>query len=80
MSTPAGPEEGLSPAERRLVEHLEIVKASPPREDRSLVRRVLLAARWQRALREPLKAIGALAAAVVDGLSGLLGARRRDRR
>jgi len=32
VSTPAEPGEQLSRAERRLVEHLEIVRASPPRE------------------------------------------------
>lgn len=80
MSTPAEPGEQLSRAERRLVEHLEIVRASPPRADRSLVRRVVRRARWQRALREPLQLIGAIAAVVVEGVAGLLGVRRGRRR
>ena len=79
MTTPPAPEEELSAAERRLVEHLEIVRASPPRGDRSLVRRVVRRARWQRALREPLEVIGTIAAAVLDGVAGLIGVRRGRR-
>jgi hypothetical protein len=79
MSAPAAPDEELSAAERRLVEHLEIVRASPPRGDRSLVRRVVRRARWQRALRQPVQIIGAIAAAVVEGVAGLLGVGRGRR-
>jgi hypothetical protein len=79
VSTPAAPDDELSAAEKRLVEHLEIVRASPPGADRSLVRRVVRRARWQRALREPLKVIGTIAAAMVDSVAGLLGVRRGRR-
>jgi hypothetical protein len=79
VSVPGAPEEELSAAERRLVEHLEIVKASPPPGGQALARRVVRRARWQRALREPLQVIGTIAAAVVDGLAGLLGLRRGRR-
>lgn len=79
MSPPPEPAEQLSPAERRLVEHLEIVKASPPPAGGSLVRRVVRSARVQRALREPLRLVSTIAGTVVDGLAGLLGIRRRRR-
>lgn len=78
MSGPGGSAEPLSPAERRLIEHLEIVRASPPPGGRSLVRRVVRSARRHRALREPLQLIGTIAAAVIEGVGGLLG-RRRER-
>ena len=79
MSIPSAPDEELSAAERRLVEHLEIVKASPPQSGQALVRRVVRRARWQRALGEPLQVIGSIAAALVDGLAGLFGIRRGRR-
>jgi hypothetical protein len=78
VSPASEPGDGLSAAERRLIEHLEIVKAEPP-AGRSLVTRVVRSARIQRALREPLQAVAVLARAVLDGLAGLLGARRERR-
>lgn len=75
MSAPEADEE-LSAAERRLVEHLEIVRASPSRGELALRRPVVRRARWQRSLREPLQLIGRLATALVGGLAGLLGAGR----
>lgn len=79
MSTP-GNGESLSSAERRLVEHLEIVRAVPSSTDGSLARRVVRRARRHRALREPLRLIGTIAAAVVEGIGGLLGIDRSRRR
>jgi hypothetical protein len=76
MSPPAEPGEHLSPAEARLAEHLALVRATPPAGDVALVRRVVRAARVQRALREPLRLMGSIAAAAVDGLRGLFGVRR----
>jgi len=72
--------ESLSPAERRLAEHLEIVRPLPPSTGGSLARRVVRRARHQRALREPLRLIGSIAAAVVEGIGGLLGVQRGRRR
>jgi hypothetical protein len=73
------PDEQLTAAEQGLVHHLAIVKAAPP-SGTSLVHRVVRSARLQRALREPLRAVGVMARAVVEGLSGLLGVRRERRR
>lgn len=59
----------LTPAERRLAEHLELLRASPPSTSPQLVPRVIRSVRWQRAIRDPLRLVGAVAAAVVEGLS-----------
>jgi len=61
----------LSPAERRLTEYLELLRVSPPAEGPQLVGRVIRGVRWQRAVREPLVLVGAVASALLDGL-GLL--------
>jgi len=61
----------LSPAERRLTEYLELLRVSPPAERPQLVARVIRGVRWQRAVREPLVLVGAVASALLDGL-GLL--------
>ena len=62
----------LTPAERRLVEHLELLRASPPGATPQLVPRVIRGVRWQRAIRDPLLFVGAVAAALVEGASVLL--------
>lgn len=67
----------LSPAERRLTEHLELLRATPPTTP-ALVPQVIRGVRWQRAARDPLLLVGAVAAAVLEGL-GLVLERRRDR-
>ena len=54
----------LTAAERRLDQHLELLRASPPAATRELVPRVIRAVRWQRAIRDPLLLVGAVAAAV----------------
>jgi hypothetical protein len=64
------PEE-LTPAERRLGEHLELLRASPPTATAQLVPRVLRNVRWQRSIRDPLVLVGVVASAIADGL-GLL--------
>jgi hypothetical protein len=61
----------LSPAERRLTEYLELLRVSPPAERPQLVGRVIRGVRWQRAVREPLVLVGAVASALLDGV-GLL--------
>jgi hypothetical protein len=67
----------LSPAERRLTEHLELLRATPPRTP-ALVPGVIRGVRWQRAVRDPLVLVGAVATAVLEGL-GLAFERPRDR-
>jgi hypothetical protein len=65
------PAEELTPAERRLTQHLELLRASPPAAAPQLVPRVIRGVRWQRAVREPLTMVGVVASAVLDSL-GLL--------
>jgi hypothetical protein len=74
-----GPDD-RSPAERRLGEHLELLRRAPLQPDRSLVARIGRTARWQRVVRAPLRVVGMIAEAVVDGLLKLAlppGRRRR---
>jgi hypothetical protein len=63
------PADELTPAERRLTEHLELLRASPPTGGPQLVPRVIRGARWQRAVREPMVLVGMVASAVADGLA-----------
>ncbi len=69
--------ERRAPAERRLDEHLAVLRASPPQPGQELAPRVLRDARWQRVVRAPLRVAGMIAAAAIDGLAGLIGGRRR---
>jgi hypothetical protein len=77
MNGPDEPPEPLSPAERRLDEHMELLRTDAPAPPAPLVARIVHAARWQRAIRRPLVAVGALAGAVLDGVRLLLGSRTR---
>ena len=77
--SPRPPADSSSPAERRLDEHLDALRSGWPVPGTSLVKRVVRTARWQRAVRAPLKVVAMIAGAVLDGLSGLAGARRRGR-
>ncbi|HEY2318576.1 MAG TPA: hypothetical protein VGH67_09770 [Solirubrobacteraceae bacterium] len=62
----------LTPTERRLAAHLELLRASPPTATPQLVPRVIRGVRWQRAIRDPLLLVGAVAAALADGARLLL--------
>ena len=72
------PADDLTPAERSLARHLELLRASPPIGEPGIVPRVIRGVRWQRAIRDPLLLVGAVAAALRDGL-GLLFGRPEDR-
>lgn len=63
--------EHASPAEERLGEHLALLRNSPPRYEPALVPSVLRAARWQRAVRGPLIALGRLTIALTSSIRGL---------
>ena len=67
----------LTPAERRLTKHLEVLRVSPPSGGPAFVPRVIRGVRWQRAIRDPLVLVGAVAAAFADGV-GLLLSRSED--
>jgi hypothetical protein len=61
----------LTPAERGLTQHLELLRASPPESPPVLVPRIIRGVRWQRAIRDPLVLVGTVASAVAESL-GLL--------
>jgi hypothetical protein len=59
----------LTVAERRLSEHLELLRASPPVTAPELTTRIVRRARWQRTIRDPLVLAGAVAAAIGEAIS-----------
>jgi hypothetical protein len=69
MNAGDSPGDELTAAERRLSQHLELLRTSPPTGGAQLVPRVIRGVRWQRAVREPLALVGMVASAVVDGLA-----------
>jgi hypothetical protein len=71
------PEDDLTPAELRVREFLRGLAADAPVASGQLSAAVVHTARWQRAVRTPLRAAGGLAAAVADGVTLVLGFRRR---
>ncbi len=75
MNQPPETPEDLSPAERSLHEHLELLRIDALPPPASMVATIVRTARWQRAVRRPLLAVAALAGAVSDGLRLLLGPR-----
>ena len=72
-------EDPAGPAEAKLAEHLALLRAEAPRPGTALTHRVVRTARWQRALRSPLRVVGMIAAGIADGAAALLGFRRRPR-
>lgn len=71
------PNDQPSPVERRLDEHLELLRSRPPQPPGALVSTVVHAARWQGAIRQPLLAIAGVLAAMTDGVRVLFGSRGR---
>ncbi len=68
MSEANGDEE-LTPAERRLSEHLELLRSSPPTTAPDLIAGILRRARWQTAVRDPLIFVGVVSAAIIESLT-----------
>ena len=64
-------------AERRLDEHLGLLRARPPAPGTALVPFVMRRARWQSYLRAPLRVVGMIGLAFVHGLATLLGGERK---
>jgi hypothetical protein len=73
-------DEPLPPAEERVARFLRGLYEDAPRAGAELSTAVVSTARWQRAVRTPLRAAGSLAGAVLDGLQILVGGRRGDTR
>jgi hypothetical protein len=66
------------PAERRLDEHLELLRATPPEPGTALVPRVVRRARVQSYLRAPLRVVGMIGFAFVHGLAALVGGGKKS--
>lgn len=71
MTDPDGPDE-LTPAERSLTRHLELLRSDPPAAPRTMDSKIMRTARWQRTIRRPLLTIGHFAEAIRDGVRLLL--------
>ncbi len=72
------PDDLQGPAERRLSEHLELVRTSPLPAESGLAAGIVRRAGWQRLVRAPLDALGNLIAAVADALMIFAGQRKRE--
>ena len=68
-----------SPADDRLDQHLELLRVDAPSGDQALAARIARTARWQGAVRAPLKAAASLLGAAAHGLAALVGVRGRAR-
>lgn len=67
----------MSESEDRVSEYLAELRDEPPAPGTRLTPSIVRRARWQQAVRRPVKAVGALAAALGDGVALVLGVRRR---
>jgi hypothetical protein len=66
-------DDDLTPAERRLSEHLELLRASPPTAAPELIARIVQRARWQASIRDPMIFAGMVVAAIGEALALLSG-------
>ncbi|MGN6168676.1 MAG: hypothetical protein ACTHQQ_10975 [Solirubrobacteraceae bacterium] len=66
-------DDDLTPAELRLSEHLELLRASPPTAAPELIARIIQRARWQGAIRDPMVFTGVVVAAIGEALVLLSG-------
>jgi hypothetical protein len=79
MSTGSPSADDKTPAERRLGEHLDLLRTDPPPSTALSVDAIVRRARWQRAIRRPLLTIGALTASVLEGIRLFFGPRAGHR-
>ena len=73
------PADELSPAEQRLDEYLELLRANPPAATPDLIARIVRTARWQAAVRDPLVLAGAVAMALGESVRLMFGAGDKER-
>lgn len=64
-------------SEERVAAYLDELRDDPPAPDAQHARSVVRKARWQEAVRTPVKAVGALTLALGDGLALVFGLRKR---
>jgi hypothetical protein len=67
------PADDLTPAELGLTRHLALLQDEPATGGAGLVARVIRAARWQEAVREPLTLVGNVAGILADAVRLVLG-------
>lgn len=65
-------------SEDRLAQYLGELREGPPLPGPDLGRSIVRRARWQEAVRTPVRAVGMLGAALGDGLALVLGLRKRE--
>ena len=70
--------DALTPAERRLLALMLLLRTEPP-GDAPAPDRVVRTARMQLIVRDAVQAVAGLAAAVADGLAVVFGTRRGER-
>jgi hypothetical protein len=68
--------DAATPAEERLLTHLDELRRHPPEPAGDLASIVVRSARWQRAVRPYLLAVGALAMSVAEATRVAVGAGR----
>jgi hypothetical protein len=69
-------DDAATPAEERLLIHLDDLRRHPPEPMTELASIIVRSARWQLAARPYLLAVGALAMSVAEGTRVAVGARR----
>ncbi len=67
-------------AERGLDRHVALLREEPPQPSEPLAPAIASAARWQRAVRSPLRVVGTLAVALAEGVNLIVGGRRGEER
>jgi hypothetical protein len=72
-------DEPRSPAGDRLDQHLELLRTDVPAGDEALAARIARTARWQSAVRAPIRAAASLLGAAAHGLAALIGVKGRAR-
>jgi hypothetical protein len=73
MSVDDSHDDDLTAAERRLSEHLELLRASPPTAAPELIARIVQRARWQGPIREQMVFVGVVVAAIGEAVILLSG-------
>jgi hypothetical protein len=66
------------PAEERVAGYLATLRDDAPGPGDELTSAIVRRARWQNAVRTPLRAVGSLAGALGEGVALLTGLRRRN--
>ena len=65
-------------SEDRVAQYLGELGDDPPAPDPELSASIARRARWQQAVRTPVRAVGALGAALGEGIALFVGLRKRE--